>query len=808
MMSATSTSLRALAAALLLTGASAAYAQQGPSAAGDAPEEEDAASEDRGIIVVTARNKEEDLNKVPIPITVLGADTLSQQRVFTIADLTQRAPGLTATTPNARRTGVSLRGLGKTSGNDNAEAAVGTIVDDVFLGHVGMTYQDFTDLQQVEVIRGPQGTLLGKNTSLGVIKYTTKLPTFTPEGTLEIENGIERSSFKARGSYSTGIVDDLLAIRASFFLDKQTGDIVNVNPAIGGRWHERDRWGGRVQLLFTPSDDITIRINADRAETNEKSNTKPWIIDPTRLDDGSVRGTTYTSRLARSYFAGYTPVIGSTRRIDVDQAEPLVTRNGGVSLIVDWDTGALQVRSISAWRSLHFDAKNDSEQTRFAIARGGTLVDTEQWSQEIRVSGDITDSIDFQAGLFLFEIDTETTSRTLFGRDAGAFYASNAQFNALNTPANLPFLRASLENIFSTTFQNPVSKSQAVFAQANWRLTDRLTLTGGLRYTWEQKDNITTRGARFVDGSPLVSTGNAAADAIRATQLGAAYTNIEGDPIRDGSVSWLVNPSYSLTDDILLYASASGGGKSGAVAFLNDGTRANVEPERTTDFELGVKGAFFDRALQLNVNLYQTNVRDYQNVTSYADPESPTGFSSRLGNIPKIRARGVEVDGLLRVSDALSVTFGGAYNDAIYTDWSTATCPRNVPSSIVVCDNTGRQIVGAPKWNVILGFTWDQPIGDSGFTLRVFANDTYRSAQNLEQLLSPYGVQDGYHLTDAGIGIAKEVGEAEIELSIVAKNLFDTIYTTSVNDFSNTAPVGYDGVGPRRYVGALLRATY
>jgi iron complex outermembrane receptor protein len=799
--------LRTLSAALLLTTSPAVLAQQSLSSAGESVEEENTAG-GREIIVVTARNREEDLNKVPIPITVLGAETLAQQRVFTIADLTQRAPGLTATTPNARRTGVSLRGLGKTSGNDNAEAAVGTIVDDVFLGHVGMTYQDFTDLQQVEIIRGPQGTLLGKNTSIGVIKYTTKLPTFTPEGTLEIENGLEQNSFKARGSYSTGVVEDLLAVRASFFLDKQSGDIVNVNPAVGGRWHERDRWGGRAQLLFTPSDNVTIRINADRAETNEKSNTKPWIIDPTQLDDGSVRGTTYTSRLARSYFNGYVPVIGSTRLVDVDQAEPLVTRNGGVSLIVDWDTGPLQIRSISAWRSLFFDAKNDSEQTRFPIARGGTLVDTEQWSQEIRVSGDLTDTIDFQAGLFLFRIDTETTSRTLFGRDAGAFYATNGQFNALNTPANLPFLRASLENVFSTTFQNPVSESQAVFAQANWKLTDRLTLTGGLRYTWEQKDNITTRGAQFVDGSPLVSTGNATADAIRATQLGASYTDLEGTPIRDGSISWLVNPSFSLTDDVLLYASASGGGKSGAVAFLNDGTRANIEPERTTDFELGVKGLFFDRVLQLNVNLYQTNVRDYQNVTSFADPASPTGFSSRLGNIPKIRARGVEIDGYVQVSDALSLVFGGAYNDAIYTDWSTATCPRNVPSSTVVCDNTGRQIVGAPKWNVILGFTYDQPIGNTGLTLRAFANDTYRSSQNLEQLLSPFGVQPGYHLTDAGIGIAKDVGDGQIELSIVAKNLFDTIYTTSVNDFSNTAPVGYDGVGPRRYVGALLRATY
>ena len=188
-------SLALLVGGLLATTATGAYAQTTAP-----PVALVSASSDVGLIVVTARNRSENVQDVPIPISVVGGEALAQQRVFTIADLTQRAPGLTATTPNARRTGVSLRGIGKTSGNDNMEAAVGVIVDDVFLGHVGMTYQDFTDLAQVEILRGPQGTLLGKNTSLGVIKYTSKAPSFTPEGTVELEGGLDREAFKARGS--------------------------------------------------------------------------------------------------------------------------------------------------------------------------------------------------------------------------------------------------------------------------------------------------------------------------------------------------------------------------------------------------------------------------------------------------------------------------------------------------------------------------------------------------------------------------------------------------------------------------------
>lgn len=779
-----------------------------------AAEEADAAAEssvgeaaDGGLILVTARNKTENLADVPIPISVVNADTIDQQHVNTLADVTQRAPGLTATTPNARRTGVSLRGIGKTSGNDNMEAAVGVIVDDVFLDHVGMTYQDFTDLQQIEILRGPQGTLLGKNTSLGVIKYTSKQPSFTPEGSLEIEVPLAREGIKARGSYSSALVPDLLAFRASFFVDKQDGDFLNVNADYPGRWHEQDRHGGRLQLLLEPSADFSLKLNADFAETNENSNTKPFMVDPTTLNDGSVRTTTYTTRLARSYFGGYTPIIGSWETIDIDEAKPLVTRNYGASLVATWDTGPVEIKSITAQRWFHFDATNDQEQTHFPISRSGTLVNTQQFSQELRFAGDATDAIDYQAGLYFLRIETDTNGRSRFGRDAGAFFASNAQYAALNNPAGWALLQESLANTRSVSNQHPISTSEAAFVQANWELTDRATLTAGVRYTREQKTSTSTKTIGREDGSPLLSTGNATADAIRATQLGTPYDTVIGEPIDSGAVAWLVNPSYKLTDDILLYASASGGGKSGAVAFDNNGRRRNVAPEKTTDFELGIKGQFGD-LLWLSANLYYTKVRDYQAVTNIPDATSSTGFSSVLGNIPALRAQGVEIDGALTPFEGLTITFGGSYNDATYTDWSNATCPRAYPATIVSCDNTGRQLVGAPKWTAVAGFNFEHEIGSSGLSLYAFANDTYRSRHNLEQLLSSYGWQEGYHLTDAGIGVITEIGGVRTQIGIAAKNLFDVQYTTSVNDFSNNAPVGYDGIGPRRSVSAVVGATF
>jgi iron complex outermembrane receptor protein len=757
-------------------------------------------------VVVTARNRTELAQEVPIPISVLSGDVLNRDRVFTIADLSQRAPGLTATTPNARRTGISIRGIGKTSGNDNMEPAVGVIVDDVFLGHVGMTYQDFTDLERVEILRGPQGTLLGKNTSLGAIKYTSRAPSFTPQSSFELEGGVSSESLKARASHSDGLIDNVLAYRASAFVDQQEGDLDNVNSN-GGHWHERNRYGGRVQLLLEPSDAVSVKLNLDGAFTHENSNTKPFMVDPTTLNDGSVRSTTYSTRLARDYFNGYVPIIGSWDKIDIDMARPLVTENYGASAVVSWDAGAVELTSITAARWFHFDAKNDQEQTRFPIARSGTLVDTRQISQEFRLAGDVTDTIDYQTGIYLFNIDTDTTSRNTYGADAGAFFASDSQYRALNTPAGRTSLQASLRDVFAITNQKPVSDSAAVFGQVNWQVSDRAKLTLGLRQTWEYKTNEVSRTASLLDGSPLVSTGNATADAIRLAQTGADYATVQGKRIKDDAIAWLINPSYQLTDDVLLYASASAGEKSGAVAFDANGRIANVEPEKSLNFETGIKSEVWDQRVTLNMNVYYTRVRDYQNVTSEPDPTSPTGFSSRLGNVPEIRAVGAEFDALVHVTDNLQITAGGAYNEATYTDWSTATCPRSFPSTVVVCDNTGRQIVGAPRWSGIFGFDYQLPLA-SGFAAHLFGNHVYRSEHNLEQLLSQYGEQSGYSLTDLGAGITRETDSGKYELSLVSKNVFDTKYTTSVNDFSNSAPVGYDGIGPRRYVGLILRSSF
>lgn len=767
-------------------------------------------------VVVTSRRREEKLQDVPVPITVLGGKNLERDRTFDVQDLTRRAPGVTATTPNGRRTGISIRGVGKASGNDSMEPAVGVMVDDVFLSHVGMSYQDFTDLDRVEVLRGPQGTLMGKNTTMGVLNYSSKAPSFTQQGTVEGEvggnqqNGVLPGAFKARASYSNGIIDDLLAFRGSMFINTQDGDLHNINPE-GGTYNERNRYGGRLQFLFTPTDKVRFRVNTDYAEGLENSNVKPKMFEPATFADGAPRTNTFTSRISRDYFGGYKPIIGGDawNNIDIGHAQPLPTKNGGVSGKLDWDVGPGTLTSVTAYREFHFNAKNDSDETKFDISRGGTKVDTTQYSEELRYAWTPVYWLDTQIGTFLMHTETRSEGRSLYGEDAGAFYATNAQYNTLNTAANRQFLKSSLNNVFISDITTPATDSAAAFSQVNWHLTDKATLTLGIRESFESKSNSAEKLARNYDGSALTATGNATANAIRAAQVGTVYGRQQAQGTEEWSTSWLANPSYKINKDLMVYASAAGGQKSASIQFnTGNGTTIDVKPEKSLDFELGAKSLLFDKKLMLNTNLYHTTVTDYQATTSVPDATTQTGYRSQLGNIPEITLMGAEIDAAYYATSFLTFNFGGAYNHARYTDWSTATCPGEIPTAVqAVCDNTGKQVAGAPELTGIFGVDLHKPLGYRGLTGHVWANNVTRSSQNLESLLSVWGKQDAYQITDVGIGVF--TGQKnKYEVNLVANNVFDTQYTTSVNAFSSTSPVGYDGIGARRYVGLVLRTTF
>jgi iron complex outermembrane receptor protein len=816
----------------------------GVSAAADAPAE-GGGGDGLSEVIVTSRNREESSQDVPIPISVIQSDSLTRDGTVSIQDLTQKAPGLEATTPNSRRTGIALRGLGKSAGNDALEASVGVLVDGIFLTHPGMTYQDFTDLDRVEVLRGPQGTLLGKNTTIGAVSFVTQQPAFTPEGAANFALG-ERNARSANGSFTDAIIDGVLAYRASAFFDKEDGFITNTGPE-GGTTNEKNRAGGRVQFLFTPFDGFSALINADYAESDERSNTKPVIEVLTTYNNAAgtprvttVGGTgvpttaaevalqntgtnTYTSLFQRGYFGGYQPVVGSWNTENLYYNLPVLTRNQGVSATLNWKLDSdLALTLISGWRSYDFDAKNDAQQTQFDTGWTGTHLTTGQESHEFRVTQTVNSAFDYQAGLYFLHFWNQSTGRTLYGQDSGAFSSGNGDYNLLeSTAAGKQLMQASLQNVFVTNKITPDTKSYAVFGQANWHVTDRGTLTFGARETYEDKTNTSTAAADFIGGAPLNNLATLgqglgatplqinSANNIRTTTIGPLYPTVTGTPIEAYATSWLFSPTYKLNERTMVYASAAAGEKSGSVQFTSSGAPANVAPEKTLDFELGIKTRVLNDTLQIDGDLFQTRVRDYQQTTEVFDPATTAlknngtlYYQSILGNIPEIMARGVEVEGTYLVTRQLSFNYGVVYNHAVYVNWDNATCPNeaDVKSSTNTCDNTGRQIVGAPRFTSTVEVDYNQAVF-RGYEAHFWAANVYRSQQDFDNNLSRYGIQGAYGLTDAGIGVISP--SKHFELDFVGRNVFNKQYTTSVNVNSNGS-IGYDGMGEPRWVGVEM----
>jgi iron complex outermembrane recepter protein len=778
-------------------------------------------------VVVTSRNREEIAQDVPLPVSVVGGKTLDRDNVVTVNDLVKKVPNLGVFGSNPRQTSISLRGIGKNSANDTMEPSVGVIVDGVVSSYVGQSWNDWVDVDRIEVIRGPQGTLLGKNTTLGVVNISTKAPSFKAGYNFETRVG-EFNELVGKFSATGAIVDDLVAYRTSFFLNKKDGVLENKWQSGPETWNETNRIGGRLQFLVTPDETLSVRIILDKVQSVENGN-KSLLLNngPTSFNDGVVRTTTFQSRLERAYFndpvtdAKYQPVFSDPESgsygIEDSQARPQRTNQGGVSVEIKKNLNdEYTFTSLTAYREQHFDIKNGGV-TRFDIGNGGQQLWNEQSSQEFRLSFKGEEAYDYQVGLFYLDASVYSDDPTYFGADAGAFNASDSQYSSLSAPKYRGLLTDSQRGVYRSYVLEPKTQSFAAFGQVNWHLTDKTTLTLGLRDTEENK---TGRNRRELDrpGTALTNaTGtddsNSAKydlDLTNAADLrawnaakalyrnaigtgnagnGGVYDWKDGQEINDNSIAWLVSPSYKLTPETLLYTSFSSGEKSGAVEFNTDSSSAdygnplNVKPEKAEDAELGFKSLLVNGRLLLNANLYYTKLTDYQGNLTVPDATQATGIRTYLGNIPGATARGLEFETAFAVTNSLRVNLNGAYNRAVYTEFTT-TLPDI--STTQIADYSDKQLHGAPKVILNYGVDYSNAFG-AGYALHLFLNNSYRSKAYLAANLSESTLQEAYNLVDGGIGIEKDNGK--YELTLIVKNLLDEHYATGKATFSGTGAV-------------------
>ena len=446
-----------------------------PAFAGDRPDaDKDASAAPGADIVVTARRQAERAQDVPIALSVVTGDTLERRGGYTLPDIQAQTPSLTAYNSNPRNSSIGIRGIGVSSASDGLDTSVGVYIDNVYLGRPGMALADLIDVDRVEVLRGPQGTLFGRNNSAGVLNITTRKPEFTFGATAEVSGG-NYNYDQERVSITGPIVDGIFAFRVTGFNTRRDGVLDNI--ATGVAANSVGRVGIRGQLLATPTSRLTIRLIADYSIEDDTC-----CVSATKLvlpaDLSAATGRTLQALAA----LGYVP----QRSLDYTRnnaPQNMKTDQKGVSLQADWDTGFATLTSITAWRYWHFDPLQDSDGTPLDVIQVNVAQTRDhQFSQELRLAS-APGKFTWQIGGYLFhQVLRDHFILNQFGNDAGSFYTTYARLANPNAAAIVIAPGSQyLDDVYTTV------DSIATFGQANYEITDRLTLTAGIRYTHDRR---------------------------------------------------------------------------------------------------------------------------------------------------------------------------------------------------------------------------------------------------------------------------------------------------------------------------------
>lgn len=787
----------ALAASILLSALPVtAYAEEADSA--------DGAASDSGAIVVTARRRAENLQTVPTAISVIGNETLKGTYTVNLNQLTQLVPTLNYSSPNPRNTAYTIRGLGSSvvaisQANDGLEPGVGFYVDQVYHARPATAAFDFTDLEQVEVLRGPQGTVFGKNTTAGAINISTMKPSFDFGVDGELSYG-ERNFVQAKASVTGPITPGLLAFRLSGSITRRDGVLFNVR--YNKQLNDLHNDAIRGQLLFTPASNFNLRVIGDWSNFKNECCTQVYVRVAPTLKPAAQQ---YAALAAGAPGGPYRPPSTNPydRLTDIDADLGVNTQEGGVSVIAEWNLGGATLTSVSAWRFWNWDAANDRDYSGLPIQLTQHIPSRQdQFSQEVRIASNGYGMIEYVAGLYYFR-------QKIVGHPI-SIYGPLATYWLL--PASATRTSALLTGYQSDGATDFRTDSYAAFGEVTWRPLPRLAITGGIRYTHEIKDgsyDVRTFGGQATrPGTALYND----QQSILRTQ---SYTG----HINDGSASGRINIAYDLSGWVMFYASYARGQKSGGinmsglpvypsgVAGHNNGdpilSTVTVRPEHNTTLEGGMKTRGFGGALTFNVNGFYTRVTDFQ--ANVVDNAAVIALRSYLANIPRVTVEGIEFDASARIGSRFTLRASGAYSEGKYADYPSGPCPIELTGSATAsCNLSGKGLPGLPKWSGSIGGEYAAPLplgktkGD--FFLRADASAKSRIFGDATD--SAYTVIEGYTLVNASIGYRTP----HWEVAVFARNLFNENYIQNLTVQAGNSGLIVGTPSDPRMFGITLRA--
>ncbi|MBX2848869.1 MAG: TonB-dependent receptor [Acidiferrobacterales bacterium] len=706
--------------------------------------EENSTSSSFEVIEVTAQKRAQSIQEVPISITAFSGEFLEENGVETVQDVATLTPNFYISTSSQQTNNrISIRGIAS-PGNNAIEPSVGVFIDGVYYPRPGSVLGQLFDIDQFEVLRGPQGTLFGRNTPMGALNITTKNPKFYPEVILHAGVG----NFGAKelaGTFSGGLNEEkTLAGRMSVKWTDRDGYAKNLfdGEDIGAR----DDVIARGKIVWDPTTDLNVKFSADFAKINSENGAIEVL--------NSTQDQNFDNRVIALY--GGTPTTEDSFDwvINQDHRDQLKDEQYGFSVEVNYELeSGLGVKLITAYRDWTADVVESTFRLPTNLLPRTTAFDTQTYSQEIQLISPGGETIDWIAGGFWYK--EEYSINEVF--DAGDTFCLPTVAGLAGPEAGEACAAAQQSPLTDTTFSQELD-SLAFFGQATWNVSSDFSLTLGGRWTSDEKAGDFTQSA-FNPYGTLVRANE--------EQLGME--------IDDSKFTWFANTSWDLNKNMMVFATASTGYKSGG--FNSQGGSSALEREQrifaaedTENIELGLKSRLLDGAMTANVGIYRTDIVDFQD-------RAFDGLSFVVLNAGEIRQQGIESDVNWMATEALRVVIGLSYLDSEYLEFSDAPGLPGGP----VQDLKGETRNFSPKWQTSIAADYT---GTLNSDLEWFAGASYSwiDDQNVGAVANnnPQSIQESYGLLNGRIGIRST--EGDWDLTLFGNNLTEKGYCTQMFD--------------------------
>ncbi len=804
-------------------------------------------------IVVTAQKREQSLQEIPMAITAISGRQIIEDGIQDLNDIQGRTPGLVVANFSVGQPEIAIRGIG--TKEDGAAAGDSTVisVDGIYVAARTAQVFDIFDLERVEVLRGPQGTLYGKNSIGGSINFITRKP--TQKRSIRFRQTVAEFDTYDTGGLISGGLGDTLAGKISFSRRKSDGYLEHI-PSGRDDLGFTDTLAYRAQLVWNPSDTVEAIFTLDGADDElGDTNREPFGVATRAVTPAWGSGASdgnlddYNNPLAVNAAMG--------AMFGVDASDPHNYFNDdqgwtlrdvfGLSAKINWDlNNDLRLTSITSFRQNDFDWLEDSEGLPAANQNDAQLgindallmpdqgfrrdvsdsaiEDNEQFTQEFRLSKS-GDNNDWLVGLFFSQEDFERTE---------TFY----WFNFMNIgdwrdwspgPALTPnFLGNVAVAPVNVSDQANDSTSWAIYGQSTWALNDRMNVTAGLRYSTEEKE-YTVSGQAFLDlfgdaAGTLAATGIPSIDVLNRTAIAVTVQQFDELTAKDDwdNVSGHLAFDWQLNDDVMLFGTLSTGFKSGGfTGSPSAASRAGVsfEPEEALNIEVGTKAYFLDRRLRLNASAFITDYDDLQ-VTFFT---VPLGSAAAFGeffteNASSAEITGLELELLAMPSDNLEIGGSVAILNTEYQDFLTKTIvdparcggsdavpvDPNDPAQGCQLDFSGNNLRQAPEFSANLFARYEWELG-SGASIAAKVDYRYQDKSFYDPDESPLTLIPSYSLINARVAYTSKSGAWEI--AAWAKNLGDEEYVRHI--FSQRGgTVTFANYGAPRQVGLTFTYSY